>query len=88
MGLDTVELVMAIEERFDIELPDEETGQTVTLDSLCRLVRQKCVYTQGLSAPSYPDIQAFVAALLQTEFSVSPDKIYPESRFVQDMRLD
>ena len=32
-SLDTVELVMALEEEFDIEIPDEETEKITTVQS-------------------------------------------------------
>src|SRR5688572_16942950 len=41
MGLDTVELIMAIEEEFDIEIPDEDAEQLVTVGGIHQYVCKK-----------------------------------------------
>lgn len=38
MGLETVEMVMAAEEEFNISIPDESLEQTATVDDLFRLI--------------------------------------------------
>ena len=40
-SLDTVELVMAFEEEFDIEIPDEDAEKIRTVDDALSYVRQK-----------------------------------------------
>ena len=88
MGLDTVELVLAAEETFSICLPDDEVTTTETLESLCKLILEKCVYKDGLQATPYTEIYSFLVNLLHSEFSVPLDKIHPDSRFVKDLGLD
>lgn len=39
-SLDTVELVMAIEEEFSIEIPDEDAEQIATLDQAIQFIQQ------------------------------------------------
>ena len=39
-SLDTVELVMAIEEEFSIEIPDEDAERIVTLDQAIQFIQQ------------------------------------------------
>jgi len=88
MGLDAVELVLATEQYFSIDLPDEEVAHTETVESLCSLVREKCVYRDGLKATSYDEIYCYLVNLLHSEFSVPRDNIHPDSRFVKDLGLD
>jgi acyl carrier protein len=40
-SLDTVELVMALEEEFDIEIPDEAAEQIATVQSAVDFIKQK-----------------------------------------------
>lgn len=40
-SLDTVELVMAFEEEFDIEIPDEEAEDITTVSDAVRYIREK-----------------------------------------------
>nr|YP_010951775.1 Acyl carrier protein [Laurencia elata]YP_010951994.1 Acyl carrier protein [Laurencia obtusa]WMP12289.1 Acyl carrier protein [Laurencia verruciformis]CRF40144.1 Acyl carrier protein [Laurencia snackeyi]WMP12714.1 Acyl carrier protein [Laurencia elata]WMP12933.1 Acyl carrier protein [Laurencia obtusa] len=39
-SLDTVELVMAIEEEFDIEIPDEDAEKIATLNQAVKFIEQ------------------------------------------------
>ncbi len=40
-SLDTVELVMAFEEEFDIEIPDEDAEKITTVDAAVSYVKEK-----------------------------------------------
>jgi len=40
-SLDTVELVMALEEEFDIEIPDEAAEQIVTVQAVVDYINEK-----------------------------------------------
>jgi acyl carrier protein len=39
-SLDTVELVMAFEEEFDLEIPDEDAEKIVTVDDAIRYIKE------------------------------------------------
>jgi hypothetical protein len=41
MGLDTIEVVLCVEEVFGLSLPDDECGRIVTVGDLYRLVLSK-----------------------------------------------
>ena len=47
-SLDTVELVMALEEEFETEIPDEEAGNIVTVGDACATIK-KCKANKGKS---------------------------------------
>ena len=46
-SLDTVELVMALEEEFDIEIPDEEAEKITTVQSAIDYVQQSVIFKLG-----------------------------------------
>jgi len=55
MGMDTVEIVMRVEETFNVDLPDEDCGRIVTVGDLYRL---------ALSKLELPYVQAVESAKL------------------------
>ena len=40
-SLDTVELVMALEEEFDIEIPDEDAEKIITVSDVTNYIKEK-----------------------------------------------
>ena len=49
MGLDTVELVIRIEEAFDLVIPDDRAEKIVTIGDAYRFIRE-----EGLRVPNRP----------------------------------
>lgn len=51
MGLDTVELIMALEEEFDIEIPDEDAEKLVTVGAMheyvCKKLEERAPHPHG-----------------------------------------
>ena len=45
-SLDTVELVMALEEEFDTEIPDEEAEQITTVQLAINYINENLAYTR------------------------------------------
>jgi acyl carrier protein len=84
MGLDSVELVLSVEEVFNIEIPDEVAGKITTVGEL-----HEFVYAE-LTRLGRPNINRdIVFDLLRNvicfRFSVEPGKVVPSARFVQDL---
>ena len=46
-SLDTVELVMALEEEFGIEIPDEDAEKMVTVGQAVKYIEEKAKQTSG-----------------------------------------
>ena len=42
-SLDTVELVMALEEEFDLEIPDSDAEKIQTVQDALELLRRECI---------------------------------------------
>ena len=87
MGLDTVELVMAIEEDFGLEIPDETAAKIVTVGDM------HAYLVSELARRGQPDldeegIYTKLRDIICHQTGVKPDEVVPKARFVQDLRLD
>jgi acyl carrier protein len=87
MGLDTVELVMAVEEHFEIEIPDCVAGTLETVGLLHQFVLSQLQRTSHLPV----DDEAVFSELrdiICEQTGLEPDKIVRDAYFVRDLRLD
>jgi hypothetical protein len=84
MGLDTVALIVRVEETFGIRLEDVEVAPIETLDELERLVSRK------LEHDGRPDPRVFAALsrVLIEEFGVPSNLVRPSARIARDLGLD
>ena len=87
MGLDSVELVMAVEKHFGISIPDGEASKLVTVGKLHAWVVNEL---QHLNRPTVEPSVVFdqLRELICDQLDISPERIVPESRFVQDLHID
>jgi acyl carrier protein len=87
MGLDTVELVMAVEEEFDLEIPDATAEKIFTVGDLHTFVvaeLQRRGRTDIDSARVYEQLRELVCSQL----GVKPELVVPGARFVKDLGAD
>jgi acyl carrier protein len=87
VGLDTVELVMAIEEGFGLEIPDEKAAKIFTVgDMHAYLVLE----LRRLARPDLDEegIFARMRDIICHQTGVKPDDVVPTASFVKDLRLD
>ncbi len=87
MGLDTVELVMAVEEHFHIEIPDDEASKIFTVGELHTFI------VNALSRAGRTDISNTAAFdelrdLICNQLGVDPQIVKPEARIVKDFGID
>jgi acyl carrier protein len=86
MGLDTVELVLATEKHFDIEIPDRVAETLTTVGHLHGFV------VAGLERAARPrDAAAVFTELRQLicdQAGIAPEQVVPQARFVQDLFMD
>ena len=87
MGLDAVELVLAVEDCFQIQISDQAAGAMYTVDDLYRFVLAE------LEKHPPPGMPADIAwdllrNLICMELGVRPDQVVPAARFVQDLGVD
>jgi acyl carrier protein len=84
MGLDTVELVLAVEQVFSIKISDETAGNITTVGELHEYV------VAELNRLGRPNVNRDVAYdllhnVICFQFGVKPEKVVPDARFVQDL---
>ena len=84
MGLDTVEIVMRIEEELSIELPDLELGSVRTVGDLYQVVLSK-TRTKGLTDNTVWERIVFI---LSDQMQIDPGKIVAKARISDDLRID
>lgn len=78
MGLDGVELVMAVEEEFDIVLGLEEASSAETFGQLLEIVIQKARLTSDNTCPSMRGFYK-VRKKLMDAFSIDRNRIHPDT---------
>ncbi|MBB6092910.1 acyl carrier protein [Povalibacter uvarum] len=87
MGLDTVELVMAVEDHFQIEIPDDIA---TTLDTVGLLHKFLVSQLQRRSLLPVDRARVFceLRDIICRQSGVEPEKVVPEAYFVRDLLLD
>lgn len=86
MGLDSVELVMATEEHFGIEIPDRIAETFFTVGSLHDFV---VLELERIGKPRDAEV-VFVELreLICDQLGIGPERVVPEARFFQDLKMD
>jgi acyl carrier protein len=92
VGLDTVELVMAAERQFQIDIPNEEAGRWRTVGDMhagiMALLAERFA-KEGRALTVDPDITwALLRDLVVEELGVKPEQVRPEAEFVRDLGAD
>ena len=87
MGLDTVELVMAVEEHFDIEIPNDVAETLTTVGILHSFVVSEL---QRLRRQPVDPATVFteLRELICHHAGVKPEQVVPEATFVDDLGMD
>jgi acyl carrier protein len=87
MGLDTVELVMAVENHFHIEIPDKDASQIYTVGELHAFIVNalaRAGRTDVGHQQAYDDLRNIICSQLR----VDPRLVRPEARIVKDFGID
>ena len=86
MGLDIVELVMAVEEEFDVDIPDKIQETISTVGRLADVVTAEL---QRLGRPADPEsVFERIRIITSERAEIPPDKIWRESSFIDDLGMD
>ena len=87
MGLDTVELVMAVEKHFQVRIPDKEAATLVTGGMLHRWVVGELHRLGRASIDAYR-VYIELRDVIVDQTGVDSSKVVPDASFVNDLRLD
>ncbi len=87
MGLDTVELVMAIEEGFGLAIPDEKAVGIFTVGDIHAFLVSE-LHRLGQSDLDEVGIFDKMRDIICDQTGVKPGEVVPSASFVQDLRLD
>ena len=87
MGLDTVELVMAVEEEFAITIPDSVATKMFTVGDMHAFVASEL---NRLGRPHSDPALVFeqLKIIIVRQLGVKPSEVIPGARFVKDLRAD
>lgn len=88
MGLDTVEFILWAEKEFEIEIPDGDAENILTVGQFSTYVHHRLLDIQGSNTIAETEIFERIKRFLVSEFRIAPDKIDRNSYFVKDLRLD
>jgi len=86
MGLDTVELVMAFEEEFGIEIPNEAAERMISVRDVRDFMVAEIRRRGGVVDPD--DVFERIRTVTMKISNVDRSKIQFDTKFVDDLRLD
>lgn len=86
MGLDTVELVMAIEEEFSLEIPDADAARLAVLGDLSDYI--VAALRQRGEIPDESHVWERLSALVVAQLGVRPEKVTRSAHIVKDLGAD
>ena len=87
MGLDTVELVMAVEEHFGIEIPNDVASELTTVGRLLDFVvseLQRLRHQPVDTGAIFTELRDLICE----QAGVTPEQVVLEASFVDDLRMD
>ena len=87
MGLDSVELVLHVEEEFNIQIPDETAEQTRTVQQLHDCILQLAKTQNDAVLDSHETMNKLIDIVVM-QLGVKREAVTPDARFVEDLQID
>jgi acyl carrier protein len=86
VGLDSVELVLAIEDEFKIEIPDRVAENVVTVGGMYDYI---LVQLRSRGEPvAETEIWNTLRDIIVEQIGVRPEKVVPTAAFIEDLGID
>ena len=86
MGLESVEIVMAVEEEFGIRIPDERAAELATVGDMLDFVL--IALRQRGEVPDEGAIWEHLRAVIVDQIRVPLEDVTRNARFIQDLGVD
>lgn len=89
MGLDTVEIVLRVEETFGVDIPDDEAGSVRTVGDLCQLVlRRLDEENLNTSFRDKEEVWRMLREIIVDQLQVDEEEVVSEADIARDLRCD
>jgi acyl carrier protein len=90
MGLDTVELIMAVEEEFGMKIPNGEAAKLGTAGDISSYVQRRLESDRGQPVGGAERIAVWerVKALIVEQLGVDPERVTEDAHIVFDLGAD
>ena len=85
MGLESVELLLAVEEHFEIAIPDELCGKLEKVGDMARVIVEVSEW-RGRNV-THLEAMAFLRDEIVRSFRVAPSEVNEETRLIEDLRF-
>ena len=85
MGLDSVEIVIRVEEEFDISVSDEDAAQITTPRQLIDYLMARPEFAGKRSRNA---VAESIWQILEQELGIKRARFTEDSRFIEDMGMD
>lgn len=86
MGLDSVELVLAVEEEFELDIPDAAAEMMMTVGDMHAFLIAELKRLGRESNPA--EIFEQLRAIIVRQLRIKPEKVVLSARFGKDLHLD
>jgi acyl carrier protein len=87
MGLDAVELVMAVESEFGFDIPNRDVARLGTVGAMYRYVAERLGEPVPPGAPAGP-LWERLLDVVERDTGIDRRRLTPEARFIEDLGLD
>lgn len=87
MGLDTVELILSVEQTFDISITDAATEKIITVGDLHEYVVAELI-RQNRPNINHDVTYDLLRNLICFQLDVEPEKVVPCAEFIRDLHAD
>jgi hypothetical protein len=86
MGLDTLEILMDVEDEFHISIPDQIASNSITVGDTHRVIVGMLVEKGAVRSPELEaDVWRRLVIIVSEQMRMKPQAIRPESRWIPDI---